>query len=282
MTETQFQAWQTFVEQRTGMYISYERRSLLQSSLAIRMREISCLDYDQYLQKVKQVPQGVMEWTTLVDRLMVRETRFFRNTESLDLVRRYLKHRIPTKSDNSLLNIWSVGCCSGEEPYSLAIACDEVFKAQHIKPRYAISGTDISVTSIQMARQGRYKKRQMSNMKPAWIEQHFNWVGDDEFEVKPEIKKHVGFSLSNIVDIEKHPMRNLDIIYCQNVLVYFRDELKHQVLDSLAKRLAPGGILVIAQGETMTWRNHLLQKVDDNLTLAFVRKEEPVGSQTMH
>jgi len=282
LNEVQFQAWQELLEQRTGMFIPYERRSLLQSSLAIRMREINCNDYDEYLQKVQLKPQGVMEWTTLVDRIMVRETRFFRNSESLDLVKRFLKHRVASKQDGQTLNIWSVGCCTGEEPYSLAIACEEVYLGLQKKPVYAVSGTDISLSSLQIARAGKYKKRQMSNMKPEWIERHFEQLNDDEFVIRPEIQSHVCFSMSNIVDTDKNPLRHLDVIYCQNVLVYFREARKHKVLNSLAERLAPGGLLVIAQGETSNWRNELLQKVDDNLTLAFVRREQPLTTQTTH
>lgn len=282
LNEAQFFAWQELLESRTGMYIPYERRSLLQSSLTIRMREIDCANYDEYLAKVQKIPQGVMEWTILVDRIMVRETRFFRNTESLDLVRRFLQQRVLQKPEGQPLNIWSVGCCSGEEPYSLAIACEEVFLGLQRKPVYAVSGTDISMTSLQMAKAGNYKKRQMSNMKPEWIERHFDQLNDDEFMVKDAIKSHVCFSMSNIVEIDKNPLRQLDVIFCQNVLVYFRQALKHKVLDSLAQRLAPGGLLVIAQGETSHWNNELLEKVDDNLTQAFVRHERSLINHLTH
>lgn len=282
LNEAQFLAWQSLLENKTGMYIPYERRSLLQSSLAIRMREIDCKSYDEYLKKVQVRPSGVKEWATIVDRIMVRETRFFRNCESLDLVRRFLKHRIQARADNQAINIWSVGCCTGEEPYSLAIACEETFKAVNLAPRYGVSGTDISLSSIQLAREGRYRKRQMTNMKQEWISRHFDQITEEEYEVKADIRKRVCFSMSNLIETDRSPLRNMDVIYCQNVLVYFREERRHQVLNSLAERLAPGGLLVIAQGETSNWRNALLQKVDDNLTLAFVRKEQALTKQTTH
>ncbi len=282
MNETQFQSWQTLLEERTGMYIPFERRSLLQSSLVIRMREIACTDYEEYLGKVLEKPAGVMEWSTLIDRLMVRETRFCRNTESLALVQRFLTKRIIDKSEGAPVNIWSVGCCTGEEPYSLAIACNEAYLENDLTPRFGVSGTDISLSALQIARAGQYSRRQMSNMDQEWISRYFEQTGEEQFSVQPGLKQKVCFSMSNIVDIEKNPLRNLDVIYCQNVLVYFREEKKIKVLDSLAERLAPGGLLVIAQGETSKWRHQSLEKVDDNLTLAFVRKEPTVTTQITH
>lgn len=282
MNETQFQSWQTLLEERTGMYIPFERRSLLQSSLVIRMREIACTDYEEYLGKVLEKPAGVMEWSTLIDRLMVRETRFCRNTESLALVQRFLTKRIVDKSEGAPVNIWSVGCCTGEEPYSLAIACNEAYLESDRTPRFGVSGTDISLSALQIARAGQYSRRQMSNMDQEWISRYFEQTGEEQFSVQSGLKQKVCFSMSNIVDIEKNPLRNLDVIYCQNVLVYFREEKKIKVLDSLAERLAPGGLLVIAQGETSKWRHQSLEKVDDNLTLAFVRKEPTVTTQITH
>lgn len=282
LNEVQFKSWQTLLEERTGMYIPYERRSLLQSSLAIRMREVDCDNYDAYLARVKERPAGVKEWATLVDRIMVRETRFCRNTESLELVERFLRHRIAGMPEDKAVNVWSVGCCTGEEPYSLAITCNEAFMANDRPAKYGVSGTDISLPALQIAREGRYSRRQMSNMKPEWISRYFVDQGEGQFIVSPEIKEHVCFSMSNIVDIARNPLRNLDVIYCQNVLVYFREERKHMVLDNLAGRLAPGGLLVIAQGETSKWHNDSLQKVDDNLTLAFVRREQPLATQNTH
>lgn len=282
LSETQFRSWQSLLEERTGMYIPFERRSLLQSSLAIRMREIACVDYEEYLAKVLEKPAGVMEWSTLIDRLMVRETRFCRNTESLALVQRFLTARIANKPEGAPMNIWSVGCCTGEEPYSLAIVCNEAYLANKREPRFGISGTDISLSALQIARTGEYSRRQMSNMNQAWVERYFEQTTEEKFAVQSVLKQKVCFSMSNIVDIEKNPLRNLDVIYCQNVLVYFREEKKTKVLDSLAERLAPGGLLVIAQGETSKWRHPSLEKVDDNLTLAFVRKESPVTTQITH
>lgn len=276
LNEAQFFMWQGLLEERTGMYISVERQSLLQSNLSIRMREIDCSNYDDYYRMVLAKPEGIQEWTTLVDRLMVQETRFCRNTESLQLLQRYLKHRILSKEAHSPINLWSVGCCTGEEPYSLAMLCYESFMSNDRAPLFGVSATDISLPALHKARLGSYQKRQLSNMKQEWIGRYFDQNSDQQFTVKDVIKQHVCFSMSNLVSIDKSPLKNMDAIYCQNVLLYFRSERKHHILNSLCERLAPGGLLIIGEGETNQWRNPLMQRVEDNRSLAFVRREDPL------
>jgi len=287
LSEAQFLLWQVLLEDRTGMYLPVERKSLLQSNLSIRMREINCSDYDEYYAQIFATPSGVLEWSILVDRLMVQETRFCRNVDSLDLLERFLRHRILNKKQNAAISIWSVGCCTGEEPYTLAMVCYEAFLKSDRAPVFGVSGTDISLPAIQKARAGIYRKRQLSNIKQEWMGRYFDQSAgdlstDDLFSVKDLIKQHVCFSMSNIVDTDKSPLKNVDVIYCQNVLLYFRVERKHRILNSLSERLAPGGMLVIGQGETNNWRNPLMQRVEDNRTLAFVRRENPLNKQTTH
>jgi len=78
--------------------------------------------------------------------------------------------------------------------------------------------------------------------------------------------------MANMLDLEKSPLRNMDVIYCQNVLIYFRKERTHIILDSLVERLTPGGLLVIGQGEALDWHNSRVSRVADNQTLAYIRQ----------
>ena len=94
MTPAQFQDWQTLLEQRTGLVISEQRRAFLQTNLAARMRELGLSDYSLYYQQVLEGPRGAVEWSTLLDRLTVQETRFFRHPPSFDVLREYLEGRL--------------------------------------------------------------------------------------------------------------------------------------------------------------------------------------------
>jgi len=276
LSDAQFLQWQTLLEDRTGMFVAYNHRSLLQSNLIIRMREIGCADFNQYYAKVCAKPSGIVEWNTLLDRLMVQETRFYRNPESLVLFKEYLDSIV--QDNNSLreaqkkaINIWSVGCSSGEEPYTLAILCSEALRKKESDRAFGITATDISLPVLSKARDGIYGARRLLDMNHDWIIRYFEQLNQDLFKVRDEIKQKVCFSMANMIDIEKSPLRNMDVIYCQNVLIYFRKERKHTILDCLVERLAPGGLLVIGQGEIVDWNNSLVKRVDNNQTLAFKR-----------
>ena len=271
LTDAQFTKWQDLLEERTGMYVAKERQSLLQSNLIIRMREIDCLDFDEYYVRVCTKPSGIVEWNILLDRLMVQETRFYRDPESLMLFQEFLMTRLQGDTQKKSLNIWSLGCSTGEEPYTLAVLTNEAFLKFHCEPRFGITATDISLPALNKARSAIYNTRKLMDMKQAHIVQYFTQKDKNLFEVNDEIKHKVCFSMANMVDIEKSPLRNMDVIYCQNVLIYFRKERKYAILDSLVQCLAPGGMLIIGQGEAVEWTHSQVSRVENSQTLAFLR-----------
>jgi len=275
LNDHQFSKWQALLEDRTGMYISIDHRSLLESNLTIRMREVNCQDVDSYYAIVNTKPDGIREWSILLDRIMVQETRFYRNPESLSLVTKYLEQRLSSSNatgKNTALNIWSVGCSSGEEPYTLAILCQEAINQSNRQISYGITATDISLPVLEKARKGIYNERRLLDLRSSLIDQYFEAIDESTYMVKDQVKKKVCFSMANMIEIEKNPLRNMDIIYCQNVLIYFRKECKYIILNNLVERLAPGGLLVIGQGEATDWAHSDISRVADNQTLAFIRR----------
>jgi chemotaxis methyl-accepting protein methylase len=204
---------------------------------------------------------------------MVQETRFYRNPESMELLSEFLTQQIHRKAANEAINIWSVGCSSGEEPYTLAMICDQLLqKAERTNSNFGVSATDISLPVLSKAREGVYNVRRLSDLDDILVDQYFEQLSSDIYRVKSSLKQKVCFSMANMIDIDKSPLRNMDIIYCQNVLIYFRKELKHAILDSLVERLAPKGLLVIGQGEAVDWHNPNVERVQNNRTLAFIRQ----------
>jgi len=273
LSDSQFMLWQALLEERTGMFVPYERKSLMQSNLTIRMREINCRDFDEYYRKVLAKPSGILEWSILVDRLTVQETRFYRNPDSLMLVEKFLDSRYDRQHDPTPLNIWSVGCSTGEEPYTLAIIADDICHRRETRPLYGVSATDISLPALQKAREARYSSRKLLDLRHEWLDRYFDQLDRGTYQVKESIAERVCFSMANMVDIENSPLRNMDLIYCQNVLIYFRKERKYEILDRLVDRLSPGGVLIIGQGEATAWRNSLVTRVPEYQTLAYMRQE---------
>lgn len=279
MDTEQFEQWQTLLEKRTGMRLTPSRKTFLQTGLGVRMREIGCKSYKEYYDQILSGPKGAIEWATLVDRLTVQETSFFRHPKSYELVRRYINSRPYEEAKSRPLEIWSVGCSTGEEAYSLAMLADEVtsnkLNTSGKERFYGVTGTDISVPVLAKARRGIYSNRKLISVQPALRQRFFKPVGHGNSQVSDELRDRVCFIQTNILELNKSPMQDLDIIYCQNVLIYFRRWRRREILNRLAEKLKPGGILVIGLGEIVDWKHPDLDPMPDNSTLAFIKRKEP-------
>ena len=164
MSAAEFHAWQTLLEERTGLVINEQRRAFLQTSLSARMRELDVADYASYYQQVTDGPRGAVEWSTLLDRLTVQETRFFRHPPSFALLQDYLRERLQREPAGAPWALWSVGCSSGEEPYSLAISAAEVLRESAAPEHFGVTGTDISLSALGKAREGVYAARKLEQL----------------------------------------------------------------------------------------------------------------------
>lgn len=274
ISDEQFELWQTLIEARTGMTIGAARRTFLETSLGIRMREIGINDYEVYYEQLMAGPVAEREWAVLVDRLTVQETSFFRHPSSFALVRQHVSELLLKEPQRKSLNLWSVGCSTGEEPYSLAMQTDAQIAELNRRVFFGVTASDISLPTLGRARTGIYGDRRLHNVPAAWKDKYFRKVENarKEWQVTDELKKRVAFVQVNIMELDKAPMAGMDIIFCQNVLIYFRRFRKRDILTNLAVRLAPGGLMVLGLGEAMDWAHPQLVRVDYPDTMAFRRK----------
>jgi type IV pilus assembly protein PilK len=277
MDEQQFRQWQTLLENRTGVCVSEQRKVFLQTSLHARMREKHVHDYQAYYDYVTSGPLGTIEWSALIDKLTVRETSFMRHRPSFDFVAAHLRAQLAT-SRREPLHMWSLGCASGEEAYSLCMLGEQInAMAGDAAPGYSVWATDISLQALEQARIGRYAASRLGGLttqeRNAWLTE----LPDGRFEVSPRLRDRVCFTRLNVLDLAQAPIRDLDVIFCQNLLIYFRRWRRRDLLNLLAKRLAPGGLLVIGLGEVVDWNNPLLERLPDERVQAYVRRER-IGS----
>ncbi len=274
ISDEQFELWQTLIEARTGMTVGVARRSFLETNLAIRMREIGVSDYETYYEQLMAGPVAEREWAVLVDRLTVQETSFFRHASSFALVRAHIAELLMREPQRKSLNLWSVGCSTGEEPYSLAMQTDaQLFDLKRDKTYFGVTASDISLPTLARARTGIYGERRLHNVPTAWKQKYFqSVVGKKEWQVTDALKKRIAFVQLNIMELDRVPISGMDVIFCQNVLIYFRRFRKRDILANLASRLAPGGIMVLGVGEAVDWAHPQLARIEYPDTLAFRRK----------
>ena len=274
MDAEQFALWTKLLEERTGMVLPENRMSFLETNLSLRMRELAINSYQDYYDYIISGRGGIVEWDQLIHHLTVHETRFLRHEASLELI---CKHALP--QDNSrhrnkplTFNVWSVGCSTGEEPYSIAMAIDDHLSDIGIHYYLGIVASDISRSALAVGRSGIYSKHQLRHIEPEWLEKYFTPTKDGKYQAIPELRQRVCFNQVNVLDMGKTPISNMDVIICQNLLIYYDQERRKKIVNTLVDYLAPGGLLILAVGEMIQWSHPAVERFPFNNTLAYKRK----------
>ena len=273
LSDEQYTRWKNLLETRTGICFS-QHKSILQKGLSMRMREIGSKDYEEYFQQVSRVPSGNVEWTQLVDRITVKETSFYRDSHSYSAVRNYLLSLYESEKkagDSDTLELWSVGCSTGEEAYSLAMLANEVLDYVCANSFLGVMATDISQSALAVGRAGKYSERKVNDLAPALKHKYFKALNDENYQVVASLRQRIAFVQGNLLELDKTPLLAMDVIYCQNVLVYFRRELQWQVLNTLTQHLKPGGMLIIGPGEVVGWQHSQMQRYNDTVVQAYIK-----------
>lgn len=261
LTLEQFAQWCKLLEERTGMQLVPQHKALLESQISTRMRELGLDDYDHYYQIVTNGAAGMLEWTVIIDRIAVKETSFFRHRPSLEYVRNYLQTKINNQSLTQSFDVWSVGCASGEEAYSLAMVINDCFELAALNPYYGITAFDLSMTALATARKGRYAKRKIETVKAEEFKRYTKQTNDGNYEIVSRLRERVCFTQANIINHNNLPGVKVDVIFCQNLLVYFRRWLRRDILNAFTDHLKPGGILVTGLGEVTEWEHPKMQRI---------------------
>lgn len=273
MDNYEFRQWVELLEKRTGISLPEKRKSFLLANLNIRMRELGYEKYQEYFRHLLAGRRGAVEWEILVDRLTVHETRFFRDITALKMLEDCYLNTLPTSDSAMRINIWSVGCATGEEPYSLAMFVDKVLSARGVRHYLAITASDISSASLATGRTGNYHRNRLKNLPDEYRDSYFKTIDADHYEVDASLRERVCFTRLNLLHLDEATLGMMDIIFCQNVLIYFKREQRRRILDELVEHLRPGGILVLGAGEITEWQPDDLESLGYPGTLAFRRRQ---------
>lgn len=268
LSEAEYQRWAELLERRLGIIVPKERKLFLQSKIWSRMREVGYTEYDQYWDFINSGIEGNLEWSQLVDRLTVHETSFFRHQPSFDLVADDLEEKIALSTQPLRYKIWSVSCATGEEAYSLALTAHHVCQQADKKAYFGVTATDVSSPAVAIADQAIYPSDKLKNINNMY-RSHISKVSDEMFVIKDYIKKRMAFGVFNLLDVNKPSNIKYDVIYCQNVLMYFDKAVRQQILDGLVNYLNSYGLLILGQTEINAWTHPKMTRVNKSRTLAF-------------
>lgn len=265
-----YQLWADHFERETGILVDQRREAFVRRQLAQRLLELGVADPDDYFERLLHSPSGEGERRLLLDRLLIKETRFFRHRESHDLVRHLTQHH--ATHDRGAFNLWSVGCSTGQEAYSLALDAIDGFGAVRRNPEFAVIGTDLSPSALREAQAGIYPTQALADLPKEYATRFLEPIGAGRFRFRIEVRSRLAFIVDNLVQRQQGFFpEGADLIFCQNLLIYFRRWRRHDTLNFLAGRLRPGGHLILGPGESHDWCPAGLSRIDYPGVAAFRR-----------
>lgn len=259
--EGQFDAISQLMYSISGVNLTDGKRELVKARLSKRMRALGWTSITRYVEYVSS-EEGRDELGRMVDALTTNKTNFFRESAHFDFIRDVI---LPEYEDPSRpLRVWSAGCSSGEEPYTLAMVFREVFP-DFQRRDYRILATDISTKVLDMARAGVYDEDRMEGVPDGLRRKYFNRVrgrnpGEMLYQAKDELRSLLSVARLNLM--EGWPMSGpFDFILCRNVMIYFDRETRARLLERFTDLLSPGGHLFVGHSESLNSMRHDLEYV---------------------
>jgi chemotaxis protein methyltransferase CheR len=249
----------TFLEQKTGFLLDDDRRKNLTALVKKRMHLISEGSSERYLMHIRSM-NGSDELINLISRLTIGETYFLRNHDHWRALKEFV---LPGIVDSKRrIKIWSAGCSTGEESYTIAISLlEELVFLQTWDVK--IIATDINQASLETAKEGLYTRNSFRGVEGQWIEKYFS-KEKERYRIKERIRKMVEYSRLNLISPNGFPLKfmELDIIFCRNVLMYFRPEVYRDVLRHFAECLKEGGFLFLGHAEGSMAPNTIFKPIN--------------------
>jgi chemotaxis protein methyltransferase CheR len=253
-TDTELSKISELIAERTGLHFPVSRLHDLERGICSAAREFGFKDAESCIRWLLASPLSKTQIEILASHLTVGETYFFREKKSFEMLERnVLPELIHSRQGNEKnLRIWSAGCCTGEEPYSIAILLSKMIP--DIKDwNITILATDINPRFLQKASVGSYNEWSFRDTPGAIKERYFKRTKEGRFEILPHIKKLVNFFYLNLMEDSYPSLLNntnaMDIIFCRNVLMYFDHKHQRKVIENLYRCLLDGGWLIVSPSE---------------------------------
>ena len=253
LTDAEYAALAGFLAQQAGLVFDQTRRPALAAIVTDRILETSAADLGAYLARIS-APAGADERQRLLDEVTIPETHFFRNPPQMEALRRRLLPELMRRAvaRGRTLTIWSAGCSTGEEPYSLAMLAAEVAASLPEAPRIRIVATDLSSAAVAATERARYQGRSLALVDHRSLVRWFVDHGDGSYGVVPEVRDLVEVQLHNLVtDEPPFEPGEVDLVVCRNVTIYFSRDTMRDLVGRFHVVLGAGGYLVVGHAETL-------------------------------
>jgi len=263
ISDQEFYFLRDFIYNNCGIYFRLEKKYLIEDKIISRMEQLNIGSITDYIYYLKYSDNRENEMNLLYDVITINETSFFRNEPQFTVLKDEILKELVKNNNNIVyapnkLRIWSAGCSSGEEPYTISIILSDYLNGTGNYDYYEknqlveILATDINQSVLNKAKKGVYSEYSLRTTDAKIVERCFSQVSLKEFEIKENYRRWVRFRKLNLLDPGGVSLlSSFDIIFCRNVLIYFDLESKKKVIDMFYELLKPGGYLFLGHSESL-------------------------------
>jgi chemotaxis protein methyltransferase CheR len=252
MNDAEFRMFSELLRRHCGLHFGPESRFVLEKRLVRRLRELEIKSFASYHYLLRNARPGDDEFANLIDELTTNETYFLRERSQLRALVSEIFNELRLQRrarQRGPISVWSAGCSSGEEPYSIVILALEA--GIDVKEDLRVYASDISRKMLKKARQGDYREGAFRETEPALRDKYFT-EKDGVWRISDAVKQHVDFIHLNLLDRSRIALLGaMDVILCRNVIIYFDIEGKRRVIETFHEKLRPGGHLLLGHAETL-------------------------------
>jgi chemotaxis protein methyltransferase CheR len=251
LTDAEFRLFADFLRGRCGLNFNEDTRYLVEKRLARRIQEADYGSFTSYFYQLRNGPNAELEFSKIIDILTTNETYFFRERSQLvALVEEIIPEVLASRrAAGRPVSIWSAGCSSGEEPFSIVMLGIEA----GLSPGrdFRVYASDISRAVLSKARRGLYREASFRDTEPRMRARYFE-EKDGLTRISDDVKRHVDFTHMNLLDDSKASLLGqMDVILCRNVIIYFDLDTKKRVMKMFHDKLHPGGYLLLGHSESL-------------------------------
>ena len=245
MTDDEFEALLRHIKEQRGFDFTGYKRASLARRVKRRMEAVGLEGYEEYLDHLIVHPD---EFTHLFNTILINVTGFFRDPDAWAHLQEVLLPDLLRRREGQPIRVWSAGCASGEEAYTLATVLAELLGVEEFRERVKIYATDVDEEALAQARQATYTEAELEGLPTDLREKYFDPAGN-RFVFRKELRRSVIFGRNDLV--QDAPISHVDVLTCRNTLMYLNAETQGQILNRMNFSLRPDGILFLGKAEML-------------------------------
>lgn len=250
ITRDEFTLLATYIEEHSGIHLRDEKKTLLVGRLNSRLEELGMNSFMSYYEYLKEDVKGT-ELSRLLDKITTNHTYFMREAAHFNFFSQTVLPNMSETIKDRDLRIWCAASSTGEEPYTLAILLDEYFKNSGEIWDKRLLATDLSLNVLDKAKNGIYSNEKVASLPKHWILNYFKKLNLTEYQINDRLRKEVIYRRFNLLEPVFPFKRKFHVIFCRNVMIYFDNDTKEELVNKLYDSMEYGGYLFIGHSESL-------------------------------